>query len=649
MSDFENEEFESFDIEESYYFNIPNENKRKIFKKFKFYSYILISPLLIIILFLYIFKITYSPNINLKTRNNVTILLEENKIKKPLTDSRNIEIISLKNGIECVLISDENSTRAGFSLIVNIEGKYSLIAYLTQLILYKNTPLGNVFQENVRLNYGNKKIITKEGLSTYYFDVDNNGLEKTMISLYNMIYNCPYLNKNLTPEEKFILAFDVETLKRIFDENKEFYDENLVNEDSTFLEIADSLFFPKNNIQYNFDNIVNLLKSSYLNPKNIKISIISKRPLNEMEILLSKWSNINNNELNKENIFNPYTGINNKDKYGKYIITQNINNENLFYFILICSKDNIYEINSMSYYEFISYIINYNGENSLSKILVKKKLIYNFKCQIIKTSLFSPNYLVIKMYLTQEGIKSKNLIVNYIYKYLNFMNNNFDFSIPFQDFKTINNQKFLFLTIDKYENYLNSLSKRLFYFENNKKKLSNLLFGLYNIDEYNSKLMKNILSSLTDYNYVSIIINSPTINFNQIEFIRDKYKGIAFYYKKLIDKEIINSIQGNLKEQFQLRNKNKYISDINYIEEVSGNKDEILNEINYYKPIKYPNKSQKDSNINLFYRKDRTFKVPRIETYININFIRSDSTVNIKKIQEEQIFFFWNNNKLYKI
>ena len=640
MSDFENEEFESFDIEDSNYFNIPNEKKRKIFKKFKFYSYILISPLLIIILFLYIFKITYSPNINLKTRNNVTILLEENKIKKPLTDSRNIEIISLKNGIECVLISDENSTRAGFSLIVNIEGKYSLIAYLTQLILYKNTPLGNVFQENVKLNYGNKKIITKEGLSTYYFDVDNNGLEKTMISLYNMIYNCPYLNKNLTPEEKFILAFDVETLKRIFDENKVFYDENLENEDSTFLEIADSLFFPKNNIQYNFDNIVNLLKSSYLNPKNIKISIISKRPLNEMEILLSKWSNINNNELNKENIFNPYTGINNKDKYGKYIITQNKNNENLFYFILICSKDNIYEINSMSYYEFISYIINYNGENSLSKILVKKKLIYNFKSQIIKTSLFSPNYLVIKMYLTQEGIKSKNLIVNYIYKYLNFMNNNFDFSIPFQDFKTINNQKFLFLTIDKYENYLNSLSKRLFYFENNKKNLSNLLFGLYNIDEYNSKLMKNILSSITDYNYVSIIINSPTINFNQIEFIRDKYKGIAFFYKKLIDKEIINSIQGNLKEQFQLRNKNKYISDINYIEEVSGNKDEILNEINYYKPIKYPNKSQKDSNINLFYRKDRTFKVPRIETYININFIRSDSTVNIKKIQEEQIFFF---------
>jgi secreted Zn-dependent insulinase-like peptidase len=640
MSDFENEEFESFDIEESNYFNIPNEKKRKIFKKFKFYSYILISPLLIIILFLYIFKITYSPNINLKTRNNVTILLEENKIKKPLTDSRNIEIISLKNGIECVLISDENSKRAGFSLIVNIEGKYSLIAYLTQLILYKNTPLGNVFQENVKLNYGNKKIITKEGLSTYYFDVDNNGLEKTMISLYNMIYNCPYLNKNLTPEEKFILAFDVETLKRIFDENKVFYDENLENEDSTFLEIADSLFFPKKNIQYNYDNIVNLLKSSYLNPKNIKISIISKRPLNEMEILLSKWSNINNNELNKENIFNPYTGINNKDKYGKYIITQNKNNENLFYFILICTKDNIYEINSMSYYEFISYIINYNGENSLSKILVKKKLIYNFKSQIIKTSLFSPNYLVIKMYITEEGIKSKNLIVNYVYKYLNFMNNNFDFSIPFKDFKTINNQKFLFLTIDKYENYLNSLSKRLFYFENNKKKLSNLLFGLYNIDEYNSKLMKNILSSLTDYNYVSIIINSPTINFNQIEFIRDKYKGIAFYYKKLIDKEIINSIQGNLKEHFQLRNKNKYISDINYIEEVSGNKDEILNEINYYKPIKYPNKSQKDSNINLFYRKDRTFKVPRIETYININFIRSDSTVNIKKIQEEQIFFF---------
>ncbi len=640
MSDFENEEFESFDIEERNYFNIPNEKKRKIFKRLKFYSYILISPLLIIILFFYIFKITHSPNINLKTRNNVTILLEENKIKKPLTDSRNIEIISLKNGIECVLISDENSTRAGFSLIVNIEGKYSLIAYLTQLILYKNTPLGNVFQENVKLNYGNKKIITKEGLSTYYFDVDNNGLEKTMISLYNMIYDCPYLNKNLTPEEKFILAFDVETLKKIFDENKEYYDENLENEDSTFLEIADSLFFPKNNIEYNYDNIVNLLKSSYLNPKNIKISIISKRPLNEMEILLSKWSNINNNELNKENIFNPYTGINNKDKYGKYIITQNKNNENLFYFILICTKDNIYEINSMSYYEFISYIINYNGENSLSKILVKKKLIYNFKSQIIKTSLFSPNYLVIKMYLTEEGIKSKNLIVNYIYKYLNFMNNNFDFSIPFQDFKTINNQKFLFLTIDKYENYLNNLSKRLFYFENNKKKLSNLLFGLYNIDEYNSKLMKNILSSLTDYNYVSIIINSPTINFNQIEFIRDKYKGIAFYYKKLIDKEIINSIQGNIKEQFQLRNKNKYISDINYIEEVSGNKDEILNEINYYQPIKYPNKNQKDSNINLFYRKDRTFKVPRIETYININFIRSDSTVNIKKIQEEQIFFF---------
>ena len=641
-SDFENEEFESFDVDDNYVEIINKNIKHKKIQKLKYYLYIIISPLLIISLIILLHKINFEKKKHIIKRNNVTILLEDDKIKKPLTDSRKIEIIELKNGINCVLISDNNATRAGFSLNINIEGKYNLIAYLTQIILLNFTPLGQIFQILLKTNFGNKKIETNEGLSTYYFDIDNKGLEETMIALYNMIYNCPYLINNLTDDEKYILSFDIQTIKKLIDENIEIYFVNAGNNDFNILEIADMIFYPKNNIEYNIDNVINLLKSNYFNPKNIKISIISNRTLNEMEILLSIWGNISFNQFNNLNNFNPYDKKIEKTQFNKDIITKNLNKDDLFYFIIYCEKDNIYDFNSISYYEFISYILNYNGENSLSKTLIDKKLIYDLRTKVMKTSLFSPNYLVLKMHLTNEGIKSKNLIVKYIYKYFSFMNKNSDFSIPFQDFKIINNQKFLFLTIDKYQNYLNSLSKRLFYFPDNKvNNLPNILFGLYNVGEYNSKIMKSLISSLLNYNYYSFFICSPSISFSENNHVKNDYKGIKYFYKTLNENDLKNMIDTYTDDNFSLRKKNKYISNINYIEEIFGKEKDIINEINYFKPNKFTIVNQYN-NINIYYRKDRTFKVPRIETYININFILFYGNTIIKKenSQDEQIYIF---------
>ena len=641
-SDFENEEFESFDVDDNYIEIINKNIKHKKLQKLKYYLYIIISPLLIICLIILIHKISSEQKFHIIKRNNVTILLEDNKIKKPLTDSRKIEIIQLKNGIDCILISDNNATRAGFSLNINIEGKYNLISYLTQKILLNLTPLGKIFQTLIKTYFGNKKIETKEGLSTYYFDIDNNGLEETMIALYNMIYKCPYLNNNLTVDEKFILSFDIQTIKTIIDENKEIYQDNFENNDFNILEIADMIFYPKNNIEYNIDSIINLLKSNYFNPKNIKISIISNSTLNEMEILLSIWANINFTEFNKLNNFNPYDKKIEKKQFNKDIITKNLNKEDLFYFIFYCDEDKNYELNSISYYEFISYIINYNGENSLSKILIDKNLIYNLNAKVMKTSLFSPNYLVIKMFLTNEGLKSRNLIVNYIYKYFSFIYKYSDFSIPFKDFKIINYQKFLFLTIDKYQNYINTLSKRLFYYSENKiNYLTNILFGLYNVEEYNSKTMKSLISSLLNYNYFSFFICSPSISFLEKNYIKNEYKGIIYYYNNIEENELKNFVDTNININFSLRKKNKYISNINYIEEISGNENDIINEINYFKPNTFTTLNQYN-NINIYYRKDRTFKVPRIETYININYIlfKGNTIITKENSQDEQIYVF---------
>ena len=641
-SDFENEEFESFDVDDNYIEIINKNIKHKKIQKLKYYLYIIISPLLIICLIILLHKINSQPKFHIIKRNNVTILLEDNKIKKPLTDSRKIEIIQLKNGIDCVLISDNNASRAGFSLNINIEGKYNLISYLTQKILLNLTPLGQIFQIMIKTYFGNKKIETNEGLSTYYFDIDNKGLEETMIALYNMIYHCPYLNNNLTNEEKYILSFDIQTIKTIIDENKEIYQDNFENNDFNILEIADMIFYPKNNIEYNIDNIINLLKINYFNPKNIRISIISNKTLNEMEILLSIWGNINLIEYNNLNNFNRYNKKIEKKQFNKDIITKNLNQDDLFYFIFYCDEDNIYELNSITYYEFISYIINYNGENSLSKTLIDKKLIHNLRSKVMKTSLFSPNYLVIKMHLTNEGIKSKNLIIKYIYKYFSFMYKYSDFSIPFKDFKIINKQKFLFLTIDKYQNYLNTLSKRLFYFTDNKiNYLSNILFGLYNVEEYNSKIIQSLISSLLNYNYFSFFICSSSISFLENDYIKNEYKGIIYFYKSIEESDLKNMIDNNINELFSLRTKNKYISNINYIETISGNENEMMNEISYFKPNIFKILTQYD-NINIYYRKDRTFKVPRIETYININFILFNGNTIIKKenSQDEQIYIF---------
>ena len=45
-----------------------------------------------------------------------TTVVKNDKIRKPLTDSREYEVITLRNGLTIALISDVNATRSGFSM-----------------------------------------------------------------------------------------------------------------------------------------------------------------------------------------------------------------------------------------------------------------------------------------------------------------------------------------------------------------------------------------------------------------------------------------------------------------------------------------------------------------------------------------------------
>ena len=118
-------------------------------------------------------------------------LAHNTDLLKSLTDNRIYEIIQLQNNLQCILISDESALKSSASLNINVEGYYSNIASFAQNIIIKNTPQGQEFRSVIAKYNGNLKLNTKNGINSYYFDIDNEGFVKAIKTFYEVVFNSP--------------------------------------------------------------------------------------------------------------------------------------------------------------------------------------------------------------------------------------------------------------------------------------------------------------------------------------------------------------------------------------------------------------------------------------------------------------------------
>ena len=140
-------------------------------------------------------------------RNEIEVLFEDKDIIKPLKDNRQYKIISLSNKIDCVIISDENSLKSAFSMIINIgylnekEDETDFSFFIIEKLIKDNDELNNILKENSgKLNY---KI--NEDWTFIFFEINSNYFIQAL-NIFGNYFNVNNLNnKRILENEKFIL------------------------------------------------------------------------------------------------------------------------------------------------------------------------------------------------------------------------------------------------------------------------------------------------------------------------------------------------------------------------------------------------------------------------------------------------------------
>ena len=98
-------------------------------------------------------------------------LLTNDKMKKPLTDTRIYEIIRLDNGLMLTLISDPTAKRSGFSMTTLLGSNNYLVKYPGISKLLQIKLISKKFKKIIQENSGHSKYVTNEEYSSYYFDI----------------------------------------------------------------------------------------------------------------------------------------------------------------------------------------------------------------------------------------------------------------------------------------------------------------------------------------------------------------------------------------------------------------------------------------------------------------------------------------------
>ncbi len=150
-------------------------------------------------------------------------------IKKPVTDNRGYQVITLENGIKTVLVSDPQTDKA--AAVVNVEaGSFNDpddragLAHFLEHMLFLGTekyPDPGEYDDFIARHGGSKNAFTSGTNTVYFFDIDPDFLEPAMDRL-SQFFIAPLFTEELTERERN--AVDSEYKSGLLDDGRRIYD-----------------------------------------------------------------------------------------------------------------------------------------------------------------------------------------------------------------------------------------------------------------------------------------------------------------------------------------------------------------------------------------------------------------------------------------
>ena len=659
------------DINE-YNINSPDQNSLLQPKKVKEKNYLfnkLVSipfSLYILILIILLLIITFLTYISYVFIFEVKYNYEEKAYVKPKYSSQEYSTVTFDNGLKLVLVQTSSDDKAGgvisFDygyLNTNFEPGYLRLAFLSLI----NDNISNSFYLNQyfgEFNYAVEKYYT-----SFDFSILGGGFQSYLKHFAALTY----------------LKDDDERLKFEHIGNKSFDTSNsLVERKNHILEYLvygykDSEgrdIIPKDsyqiirNLNGDYTQIVNIMKTILSDPTKIKIILYSHYKMSWMKKYFLKYFNdiINIPKLNNNNINN----INNINSYNLYNFTTN----QIIYMNLFGNEQNFLEINyfitkdgntlynelikDSQYLIYITHILNQTNEGSLYYELNNDKNNISIKSlssgyEVILKSKIKFSILVEFNHYSYKFIPE---IINKVYNYMNniklFIN---DYNITIEDtrieeLEIISEQNFTY-TEDPHDNdYYKGISQKLFYKDDKNFLLKQMWFKKSDFLE-NINKVKYYYNQLTMNNSVIIIgitaikRNNYKLRDSDIKYIFQNTKRTRYFPFTYSTNILSDHFKENYDNNYTIllnMERNEYISKYNSSYELDFDPDDYENY--FEKPFEEVN-NIKDNYTKTFWKKDTSLHIPKI--YSKTFFFHPFFRANWKNETNNDVYNHTENHK----
>lgn len=457
-----------------------------------------------------------------------------NSVIKSPNDNNEYYTSTLPNGIKYFIISDSEADKSAASINiaigylhnpVEIEG----LAHFLEHTLFLGTekyPGKNEFGEFLSKNSGSTNAYTSIDSTNFHFDISNEEIE-TGLDMFSQFFISPLFTKELI--EKELKAIDSEYKMDIRDDRERVAHlicmEGNPNSPLRKFNCGCLQTLQRDTIR---DDVIKFYQK-YYHPKLMNLCVYSNKPIDEMKKIIEDKFNVikpfETNTVPPENHLSLYT------------------NENMGYFYKIIPVKNLaslefcYSINvdankfySSSPFEYIVFILAHEGENSLTSYLRRCQYIFSLICDYtVQAS--TDTELTITIELTPNGYDHYEDIIAMVVQYIERMQKDDVIESYFREIQKRGEIDFAYFEKSEPLDVCIETSENLMLFPPEKAISVNYL-----VEEYDPKLIKEMLSKLTPKNLNVFLLSQKNV-LDSSKIQTEKWFNIKYTKESLVIKQ----------------------------------------------------------------------------------------------------------------
>ncbi|RZF43235.1 hypothetical protein LSTR_LSTR016530 [Laodelphax striatellus] len=271
--------------------------------------------------------------------------------------------------------------------------------------------------------------------------------------------------------------------------------------------------------------------------------------------------------------------------------------------------------------EYISYLLGYEGKGSLISYLRKKLWALNIEAGnggtgLENNTMYSSFSLSVR--LTEEGLNNIDEVVKMIFTYLNLLKSTGPLERIFTELQSIEETKFRFQEEISTSDYVESLCEQMQFHKPEEYITGDDLYFEYKPEDINM-----ILSNMNPDNAMIVLsskIAAKNLKLDRIEpWFKTKYNMQKIPDSWLNDWQVLNP-----NDYFSIPESNIFVTDNFDLLPISENLPE------------YPEVIKKDEYFELWYKQDKTFRIPT--GIINLLFVSPLASQSVKNVVMMELF-----------